>query len=341
MKADTTPFRILVIEDNKGDLLLLRDFLDEVVPNAVVTIARTFKDVVEDSTSNLVDYDVILLDLTLPDHTGEELIRDVIGMFYAIPVIVLTGFTDLEFGVRSLSLGISDYLLKEDLTANVLYKTLTYAIERGKSNAQLLESEKRYSDMFQLSPIPMWVYDLQTLRCLSVNEAAIANYGFSRTEFLSMTARDVRTPDDIPDLETGLEALQSSAERQTSGTFRHRRKDNTILIVDVRARIIEFNRQPAVLVIAHDTTDRVNYVKTIERQNEALREITWTQSHVVRAPLTRIMSLIELIESEAETPGPYTDYLQHLSKAAQELDSIIRSIIGRTNALESENFGSE
>ena len=341
MKADATPFRILVIEDNSGDLLLLREYLDEVMSNAVVTVARTFKEVVEDSASNRIDYDVILLDLTLPDHTGEELIRDVIGMFYGTPVIVLTGFTDLEFGVRSLSLGISDYLLKDDLTANVLYKTLTYAVERGKSNAQLMESEKRYSDMFQLSPIPMWVYDLQTIRCLAVNEAAIENYGFSRAEFLRMTARDVRAPEDIPEFEAGLEALRTSAEHESSGTFRHRRKDKSILIVEVRARIIAFNRQPAVLVIAYDTTDRMNYIETIERQNEALRQITWTQSHVVRAPLARIMSLIQLIESESMIKGPNVDYLHHLTNSAKELDDIIRGIIGRTNALESENLGSE
>lgn len=341
MLVDSTPLRILVIEDNSGDLLLIREYLEEVLPKAVLSFARTFKDISEYRSSSHVEFDVVVLDLTLPDRTGEELIRDVLEIFHGIPVIVVTGFTNLEFGVRSLSLGISDYLLKEDLTPNVLYRTLTYAIERGRINAQLMESEKRYSDIFQLSPIPMWVYDLETIRCLAVNEAAIENYGYSRDEFLSMTAKDVRAPEDIPDFEVGLQVLMSSADRQSSGTFRHRRKDGTILIVDIRARIIAFNRLPAVLVIAYDTTERVNYVKTIERQNEALREITWTQSHVVRAPLARIMSLIKLFESDSQDAGLSADYLQHLSKSALELDGIIRGIISRTNALESKNIGSE
>lgn len=338
MISDSTPLRILVIEDNSGDVLLIREYLDEVLPKAVLSFARTFKDITEYRSSNQVEFDVIVLDLTLPDRTGEELIRDVIDLFHGIPIIVLTGYTNLEFGVRTLSLGISDYLLKEDLTPNVLYRTLTYAIERGKSNAELMESEKRYSDMFQLSPIPMWVYDLETIRCVAVNEAAIENYGYSREEFLCMTAKDVRAPEDIPDFVAGLEGLRSSSDRQYSGPFRHRRKDGTILMVDVRARIIDFNRLPSVLVIAYDTTERVNYVNTIKQQNEALRDITWTQSHVVRAPLARILSLIKLIESEASNELP-AEYLQHLSTSATELDGIIRGIISKTNALEANNFG--
>ncbi len=341
MKRDSNTYHILVIEDNAGDIVLIREYLEEALPNAIVTEARTYREATDLSKSAHHEFDIILLDLTLPDNGGENLIRDVIGLYSDIPVIVLTGFVNLDFGVRSLSLGISDYLMKDDLTSGTLFKSIVYAIERVRNYSELVESEKRYSDIFQLSPIPMWVYDAHTLACLNVNQAAIENYGFSRTEFLTMTARDVRPPEELPRLDAGLIDLRSSADERTSGTYRHRRKNGSILIVEVRARIVVFKRQPAILVIANDLTDSMNYVKTIERQNEALHEIMWTQSHVVRAPLARILSLVKLIESEVPSLAPHREYLEYLTTSAIELDTIIRGIIRRTNELESENLGSE
>lgn len=333
MKVDRTAYKILVVEDNSGDLLLIREYLAESAPNAVITVARTFRDAMHECTVNAGEFDVVLLDLTLPDRKGIDLIQEVLHLCPSIPVIVLTGFTDLEFGLRSMSLGVSDYLLKDDLNAHVLHKSMTYSIERRKTTEQLVESEKRYSDMFQLSPIPMWVCDLETMQFIAVNEAAIESYGFSRSEFLDMTASDVRAPEDIPELQEGLAKLRRSTDQQTAGTYRHRRKDQTELIVDIRARVIAINLRPAVLVIAHDTTERMTYMKTIELQNEALRQITWTQSHIVRAPLARIMSLTELISNEPHISGANADYLRHLSESAQELDLIIRGIISRSTAI--------
>src|SRR5690606_12859842 len=125
-------------------------------------------------------FDVILLDLTLPDMSGKELICEILKIAPDRPVVILTGYLDIEFSIQSISMGISDYLLKDELNGTSLYKTIIYCIERRKRTTQLKESEKRYCDLFHLNPQPMWVYALNSLKFLDVNAAAIDHYGYTR-----------------------------------------------------------------------------------------------------------------------------------------------------------------
>ena len=94
----------LVIEDNMGDFILINDYLDEQIVDINVIHAKSFleaKTIFEDKSKS---FDVILLDLSLPDKNGEELILEIISMSAGIPVIVLTGYSDIELGIKSLSL---------------------------------------------------------------------------------------------------------------------------------------------------------------------------------------------------------------------------------------------
>src|SRR6202035_2681720 len=109
--------------------------------------------------------------------TGESLILDIIKICANVPVIVLTGYSDFTFGVKSLSLGVSDYILKDGLSSISLYKSIVYSTERKKSIADLKESEKRYSDVFHFSRLPMWIVDLDSLKFLDVNRATTDHYG--------------------------------------------------------------------------------------------------------------------------------------------------------------------
>jgi PAS domain-containing protein len=92
-------------------------------------------------------------------------------------------------------------LLKE-LVSNLAYgiASLRNATERRRTESALRESEQRYRKLFASNPHPMWVYDVETLEFLEVNNAAISNYGYSREEFSRMTIKDIRSHEDIPAL---------------------------------------------------------------------------------------------------------------------------------------------
>jgi len=338
MTEDKHGYQILVVEDNPGDFTLIEDFLFEHIEVPVIVQAKNFKEAKENLTKAGCKFDIILLDISLPDYTHEPLIREIMELCQDVPVIVLTGYVDFTFGVRSLSLGISDYLLKDDLTSMSLYKSIVYSIERKKSIADLKESEKRYSDVFHFSPLPMWVVDLNTLKFLDVNRATIDHYGYTRKELLTMTLKDIRPAEDIPDLERRIAEDKLNPQTHIRRIVLHKKKNGEIINVEIQITPFEYKGTKANIVIANDVTDRLNYVKAIEEQNERFKEISWMQSHVVRAPLVRIMGLISLINSSTDDIEKET-MLNYITLSANELDDIIKGITDKTSLAHYEITG--
>jgi len=112
----------------------------------------------------------------------------------------------------------------------------------------------QYRDFFVANPHPMWVYDLRTLRFLAVNDAALAQYGYSHAEFLAMTIADIRPAEDAP---RSLENVRATGrELDHAGTRRHRKKDGCLIEVEVTSHALAFEGRPARLVLAHDVTER-------------------------------------------------------------------------------------
>lgn len=126
--------------------------------------------------------------------------------------------------------------------------------ELTRSQQVLRESEERYRLLFEQNPNPMWVYDLQTLAFLAVNHAAIQHYGYSCDEFLAMTIKDIRPPEDIPALLKQVE--QVSDGYGACGVWRHRKKNGTIIDVEITSHTVTFDRRTAELVLPRDITDR-------------------------------------------------------------------------------------
>lgn len=324
-------------------------------------------------------------------------------------------------------------------------------------------SEKRYSDLFHLSPLPMWVYDLQTYRFLDVNKAAIALYGYSREEFLSMSITDIRRPEDREEL---MEMMRKNVRPQEyhSALVRHLKKSGEKIIVNVNGNSIPYGDAAARIVVAIDVTDkirsrealanserrfrrliqegselitvldeyrrikyispagehflgmkaehllgtyafasvhpedvdelldsfdkldqekrvepepfriidkkgeihwvetiitdmrddetiqgiitnsrdvtqrmladaeRMRYISEIEAHNARLEEITWTQAHLVRAPLARILGIVQLLSDKDTETTTRDTLMSYLQVSATELDDIIRKIIEKSRA---------
>ncbi len=87
-----------------------------------------------------------------------------------------------------------------------------------------------------------------------------------------------------------------------------------------------FQGQKAEVILVNDITEKVNYVKAIEAQNSKLQEIAWMQSHVVRAPVARIMGLVDVIRQLPESAVHHEELLDAINRAATELDDIIHTI---------------
>src|SRR5690606_33539205 len=233
---------------------------------------------------------------------AEDVIRDfhVPGVLTcALPIFILTCYTDIALARRILSLGISDFLIKDEITPEILYKSIIYSLERKNYISGLNKTKKTYQDLFNLSPQPMWLYDISSLAFLDVNQAAITKYGYTLEEFKNMTIRDIRPHDEMHSLDHSLAQRVSKDAYGFAGVFVHRLKSGKHINVEIYSSNIEYNDKVVRLVLANDVTDKLEYVKKIEAQNVKLKDIAWTQSHVVRAPLSRILGIINLIELES------------------------------------------
>jgi PAS domain S-box-containing protein len=115
--------------------------------------------------------------------------------------------------------------------------------------------------LFAANPLPMWVYDLETLAFLEVNDAAVARYGFSRAEFLDMRIADIRPEEDVRALLADV--AKDRTALQQSGPWRHRAKSGEVMTVDISSHTLEFDGRRAALVVAHDTTARLSAERSL------------------------------------------------------------------------------
>lgn len=283
MLKDNESLNILVVEDNPGDYLLIKDYLEEQINIIDITHASRFQEADAILSNRLNKFDAILLDLTLPDKTGEELITEIISKSNEAPVIVLTGFANVDFGIRSLALKVSDYLLKDDITASSLYKSIKYNIERKKTSLRLEESEKKYSNLFQLSPQPMWIFDIETLEIIQVNKAAVLSYGYPESEFTRMRLTDLLKDEDSESEREKIIKEIIQHNEVYKGRYKHRKKSGEIIEADIYSNVITINDKKYESVIAIDVTEKILFehkiTKAIIKTQEDERYEIGTELH--------------------------------------------------------------
>jgi PAS domain S-box-containing protein len=150
--------------------------------------------------------------------------------------------------------------------------TVTSITERKRSEEALRMSEARYRSLFSSNPDPTWVYALDSLSFLAVNDAAIKQYGYSRHEFLSMTIADIRPAEDVEALKRAIADHQKRGLIE-GGLWRHRRKDGTIVDVEISSHNIDFDGRPARIVVARDITERLRTSLALRESEERYRRV--------------------------------------------------------------------
>lgn len=142
--------------------------------------------------------------------------------------------------------------------------------DRRAASLLIEETARKYELLFDANPEPLMVYDRETMRFRAVNQAAINMYGFTREEFLGMTALELRPEEEV---ERFLQYVSRDNDApRTGSTWRHRRRDGSLIDVEVVSHPIDFGGRPARIVLAKDITDRLRAERALLESESRLRE---------------------------------------------------------------------
>jgi two-component system cell cycle sensor histidine kinase/response regulator CckA len=144
------------------------------------------------------------------------------------------------------------------------------AVDNARLYRAAQEADERYGMLFGSNPQPMWVFDVDTLAFLAVNDAAVRHYGYNREEFLGMTIMDLLPPEDAPGLHHGLE--RTGLQRGDVALAQHQRKDGTIIDMELVSHEMELDGRRARLVLATDISDRTRTRAALHQSEEQLRQ---------------------------------------------------------------------
>lgn len=145
--------------------------------------------------------------------------------------------------------------------------------ERARDQKALEDSERRYRTLFDVNPYPMWVVDAKTLAFLAVNEAAIRLYGYSKEEFLKLSAEQIRPEEDIDDLKKAFEDPSNYRSR----IWRHRKKSGEVISVKITSFNLDFGGRRARLGVIEDLTERVLAEERARQSEKRYRELLAAQ----------------------------------------------------------------
>ena len=154
--------------------------------------------------------------------------------------------------------------------AEELASRAALAVDNARLYRAAQEADERYGMLFENNPQPMWVFDVDTLAFLEVNEAAVRHYGYTRDELLSMTIMELLPPENAPGLPHGLE--RSSSRRGDVALIQHQRKDGTIVDMELVSHEMELEGRRARLVLGTDISERTRSRAALQQSEEQLRQ---------------------------------------------------------------------
>ncbi|MDZ8051470.1 MAG: ATP-binding protein [Aulosira sp. ZfuVER01] len=203
---EKTTIHILLVEDSPTDAMLLRQVLSRANPGEwqMTNVERLSEaiDISRENTKKILDddqnesfrqykFDVVLLDLHLPDSTGMDTVKEYRAAIPDIPVVVLTGLDDEELALQAMTEGAQDYLVKDQITIQRLLRSIRYAIERGEILNKLRESEERTRQALAKEQ--------------ELNEL--------KSNFVAMVSHEFRTP--MTTIRTAIEMLEYNNDKLT------------------------------------------------------------------------------------------------------------------------------
>ncbi|HMG21163.1 MAG TPA: PAS domain S-box protein, partial [Kofleriaceae bacterium] len=274
-------------------------------------------------------WDVVLADWAVPGFGALEALAIVRELGLDVPVIIVSGALGEEAAAAAMRAGVRDFVHKERLFRLVpaVERELRDAATRAagrRAERELRAAAERYRQLFESSPLPMWVFDTDSLRFLAVNDAAIRRYGYTRDEFLARSLTDVRPIEDHTSLREDIAQRTDSAR-----VWRHLTKHGEELAVEITAHDLEFEGRRARLVLANDVTQRARLEDQLRQSQkmEAIGRLAGGVAHDFNNLLTAIIGSMDLAIASLPEEHEATDELRHARGSAMRATDLTKRLL--------------
>jgi PAS domain S-box-containing protein len=324
----TDMMSVLLIEDDPDDVLLVKEALAEISLGRLKLeyTGRLSRGLIELSSH---PYDVILLDLNLPDSRGLETLKTVIKSFPKIPVVVLSGLADDVTTLEAVRRGAQDYLVKGEISGPMLVRVLRYAIERKQAEAVLRESEARYRALFENTPNGITMTDLDG-KLILCNQQTASLFGYENHEdMIGLKAFELISKSD-QQLAT-LNAQKTLNEgRVINAEYTLLRKDGSRFPAEISVVLLrEATGAPSGFIgIIRDTTERIRALDAEKRLIKLREEFIASVSNDLRNPLFSLMGYLDLLRNgKMKDADMASEYLFRSSKDANRLLGMVNELL--------------
>ncbi len=320
--------RALMIEDDPDDVLLVKESLAD-IPSARIKLSytgRLSRGLIELSVQH---YDVVLLDLNLPDSRGLESLKSVIKSYPRVPVVVLSGLADDATTLEAVRRGAQDYLVKGEINGPMLARVLRYAVERKQAEAELRANEAKYRALFETTPNGITLTDLEGKLVLCNQQTATLHAYDSPDEMVGLNVYELIVPADRQ--LAALNAQKTLNEgRINSAEYLMQRKDGTTFPAEISAALLRdaANAPTGFIGITHDITER-NRAMQAERNLIKLREeFIASVANDLRNPLFSLMGYLDLMANgNGSDPQTRQEFLARASKDANRLQVMVNELL--------------
>jgi two-component system, cell cycle sensor histidine kinase and response regulator CckA len=317
--------KILLIEDNPGDARLLRELLKDV---SSVQFELEHATLLQDGLQHLQNqrFDIILLDLFLPDSRELKTFTTVYEGAKEIPIVVITGLDDETLAVKAVHAGAQDYLVKGQLTSELLSRAIRYAIERKRIEQKIQEQ----AALLNITTDAILVQDLDS-HILFWNQSAERLYGWQAEEALGKKANRLLYSEAVPELETAQQMLAETGEWQ--GELHQVTKAGHTVTVASRWTLMRSADQTpiSILVVNTDITEKKRLEAQFLRAQrlESLGTLASGIAHDLNNILTPILATAQLLQMKSldTQHHHYQELLELLEINAKRGASLVQQVL--------------
>jgi PAS domain S-box-containing protein len=349
---------IYIVDDNSQNAILLENLLSLSGYNNIWTTIdpeALLKKLSEKQP------DLLLLDLMMPKISGFDILNEIKNQGEKIkffPVIVVSADMEQKSRDKALSLGASDFVTKpfnfneinlriknqliNKSLLNQLQETNDHLEEMVKERTEELLKAKEEAERNERKFRLLFESNLDEINLFHIDETGPGNFiesniasehilGYTKEELKSLSVKDIDIHMNSENFKTKFDLLKENGSISFETVVK--RKDGNLRTVEVKATLIEIEGKLNVMNIYRDITEKAKYLETLLQQNKALKEIAWTQSHIVRAPLARMMAAIHLLQDTdiAKCDLETNEFLKIILSSVKEFDQIIREICEKSN----------